>query len=480
MVPGGNAMAEKLLIVHGYSDVSTSFTALADFFIASGRYKKQNIYFADYSSMDDEATFRDFADKLNDDFEEFSPGHVPVDVACHSTGALVTRAWLALHYLRNRHHHMERPCPVRHLLMFAPANFGSDLAKLGQSFLGKARATFFTSHAHKEDFMESGREVLQGLEPASPFQWELSHYDLHGEHGAYFNPANDDQHRCYPFVFAAGHSYTGLESRLLKNRAKPGTDGTVRICGTSLNTRKCRFSFRGRTPVTWVENDKKYSNIPFAVFQDFNHGNLISARGKRFTGKNRPGDLAHRALAVERLEDYQALAREFMSISAANYSTMDGDYRDQYQQFFFKVRDDVGQPVRDYYLDFHVQNKNGTPHQPLTEEFDEKFEAGFYRHSADPSCRVMLLNCRQLSHFKKKLEQARARLVFDITARSHLPDASYQPGLYVIYDGNKPGDEPETTFIYPNTTTLVDIIMNRIQTDTLLNVAGYEKIMQPK
>jgi hypothetical protein len=471
-------MAGKLLIVHGYSDGSTSFTALADFFIAAGLYKKADIYFVDYSSMDDDATFRDFADKLNDDFETFSPDYAPIDVACHSTGALITRAWLALHYLRNQYHDMNRPCPVRHLLMFAPANFGSDLAELGQSFLGKTRTTFFNSFSHKEDFMESGRQVLQGLEPASPFQWELSHYDLHGEHGAYFNPANDEAHRCYPFIFAAGYSYTDLESRLLKNRAKPGTDGTVRICGTSLNTRKCRFSFRGKTPIAWVENDKKYANIPFAVFKDFNHGNIINAQGKTFTGKDRPGDLANRALTIETLDDYQTFADACMSISAANYQAMDSDYRDPYQQFFFKVRDDVDQPVMDYYIDFHVQNKNGTPHPALTAEFDEKFEATFYRHSADSSCRAMLLNCRQLRNFKKKLDEAKARLVFDITAVSHLPDVSYQPGYYIIYDGNNPADDDDLTFIYPNTTTLVDIIMNRQETDKLLNVAGYEKIVK--
>jgi len=119
-------MVKKLLIVHGYSDGSTSFTALADYFIRAGVYRKTDIYFVDYSSMDDEATFRDFADKLNDDYHLICPDFEPVDVACHSTGALVVRGWLALHFVRNRKRGLNRPCPVRHLLMFAPANFGSD------------------------------------------------------------------------------------------------------------------------------------------------------------------------------------------------------------------------------------------------------------------------------------------------------------------------------------------------------------------
>jgi pimeloyl-ACP methyl ester carboxylesterase len=466
-------MARKLLIVHGYSDGSTSFTGLADYFVSEQLYKRKDIWFVDYSSMDDQATFRDFADKLNDDYHRICPEFEQVDVACHSTGALVTRAWLALHAVRNQKHGMNRPCPVRHLLMFAPANFGSDLAAMGQSFLGKTRTTFFNSHSHKTDFMESGREVLQGLEPASPLQWELSHYDLHGRKGAYFNPAHAEQHRCYPFIFAAGCSYTGLQARLLKNRAKPGTDGTVRISGTSLNTRKCHFSFDGNTGIQWVENSIKYNDIPFAVFNHFNHGNIINATGRNFNGKDRPGPLACEALQVETLQDYYLTARKFRQISADNYAMMDEPYRDQYQQFFFKVRDDVGLPVEDFFIDFYVQHSNGKLHTGLTAEFDDNFESSFYRHTADSSCRAMLLNCRELGAFKQRLDQIKARLVFDITAASRLPDISYKPGYHVIYDGKGHTTGSEPTFIYPNTTTLVDIIINRNVSDKLLNVKDY-------
>ena len=471
-------MARKLLIVHGYSDGSTSFTGLADYFVSQGLYSRKQIYFVDYSSMDDQATFRDFADKLNDDYHRICPDFEQIDVVCHSTGALVTRAWLALHAVRNQKYGMNRPCPVRHLLMFAPANFGSDLAAMGQSFLGKARTTFFNQHAHKSDFMESGREVLQGLEPASPFQWELSHYDLHGKSGAYFNPVNAEQHRCYPFIFAAGNSYTGLQARLLKNRAKPGTDGTVRISGTSLNTRKCHFSFDGNTDIRWVDNDIKYADIPFAVFDGFNHGNIINPTGRNFLGKDRPGQLAAFALQVESLEQYDLAARKFRQVLNDNYAAMDESCRDQYQQFFFKVRDDVGLAVEDYFIDFYVQSTNGKIHAGLTAEFDEKFETSYYRHTADSSCRALLLNCRELASFKQQLDQARARLVFDITAASRLPDISYKPGFYIIYDSKSRAVQADTTFIYPNTTTLVDIVMNRNASDKLLNVKDYSALIR--
>jgi hypothetical protein len=252
-------MASKLLIIHGYSDGATSFTALRDFFVESGAYPKGKVFLLNYDSLDDESTFEDFADKLDEDYRKLFQGE-RIDVACHSTGALVARAWLRLHYQRQR----DAPVsPVEHLLMFAPANFGSDLARLGQSFLGKFRSTFFNSNHQREDFMESGRIVLQGLEPASPFQWSLSSDDLHGD--GYFNPALGEGKVCFPFVFAAGKAYGGLQGKLIPARGKAGTDGTVRICGTSLNTRKCVVDFA--QPVVrpvWVQ-ERKFPAIPFAT-----------------------------------------------------------------------------------------------------------------------------------------------------------------------------------------------------------------------
>ena len=57
-------MARKMLIVHGYSDGSVSFTKLRDYFVNQGLYERGNVYVLDYASMDDDATFKDFADKL--------------------------------------------------------------------------------------------------------------------------------------------------------------------------------------------------------------------------------------------------------------------------------------------------------------------------------------------------------------------------------------------------------------------------------
>lgn len=456
-------MAKKLLILHGYSDGATSFTGLRDFFVNSGAYAAKDVYLLNYASMDDDSQFSDFADKLDEDYDKQFRGE-RIDLACHSTGALVARHWLNLHHQRQRAAGRAKPrSPVEHLLMFAPANFGSDLAEMGQSFLGKFRCTFFNSHQTRGNFLESGRQVLQGLEPASPFQWDLSCSDLHGD--SFFNPELGDANVCYPFVFAAGRGYGGLQARIIKDRKKPGTDGTVRICGCSLNTRKCIVDFCKPEVVPVWSHERKFPEIPFGIFGACNHGSIIGPDALQ-GGSGTPGAWALRALQVTTIADHAKYAADLAAFTRRNFEG------DPYQQFFFRVRDDVGLPVRDFFLDFYVQRADGSVHQKLTLEFDRNFEGEFYRHSADASCRALLLNLADLKSYLRKVRAADARLVFDVTAVSAIKEIRYLPAYAVIFDHVSPEEGP--TFLYENTTTLVEIVLNRVASDNVLHLLDGE------
>jgi hypothetical protein len=466
-------MADKLLIVHGYSDGSTSFTALGDFLVEQGVYAERDVYYLDYSSMDDEATFHDFADKLDTDHRQRLGGQ-RMDVVCHSTGSLVVRAWLALHAERNRRRGLDEDCPVDRLLCFAPANFGSDLAGLGQSFLGKFRTTFFNSHSRKEDFLESGKVVLRGLEPASPFQWELSfNYDLHGN-ASYFSEKRRESQRCYPFVFAAGEAYSGVEAKLVKQRAMPGTDGTVRIAGTSLNTRGCSLDFRAAGPTLIWWQDTKFERIPFAVFAGFNHGSIINPAAPGFMGPDGPGTVALAILKGKRsttLDEYRQIGRTFDDVSDKNYARMPAERQTRYQQFFFRVRDDVDHLVDDYFIDFYVLGKDNKPHEALTLQFDEDFESQVTTHSTTKSHRVIMMNCSKLGEFHQALKGEGAKLILEVTGVSALPDVRYMKSTFIAYDPLAP-PKGEPDLLFPNTTTLVDVILNRAQTDKLAVITG--------
>jgi hypothetical protein len=466
-------MATKLLIVHGYSDGSTSFTALGDFLVNAGAYRRQDIFYLNYSSMDDEATFRDFADKLDADYRARFAGE-RIDVICHSTGSLVVRAWLAMHAVRSLQRALNEDCPVDRLVCLAPANFGSDLARLGQSFLGKFRSTFFNQNSHQGDTLESGKNVLHGLEPASPFQWELSfEYDLHARH-TYFCADRPDSQRCYPYVLAAGEAYDGIEAKVVKQRGWLGTDGTVRIAGTSLNTRACSLDFRQGGPQLQWWNDCKFPNIPFAVFAGFNHGSIANPATPGFAEPLGPGTQILEVLkpGAMTLDGYSQHAARFEQLSELNYARLPVERQARFQQFFFRVRDDVNQVVEDYYIDFHVARRDGTPHEELTLQFDADFQHEVTVHSTTPSHRVFMMNCSRLEEFYRRLRETDTYLVLEVTGVSALPDVRYQTSRFVAFDPGVALGPGEPALLFPNTTTLVDVVLNRMQTNRLLTISG--------
>ena len=179
------------------------------------------------------------------------------------------------------------------------------------------------------------------------------------------------------------------------------------------------------TRLTWSP-ETKFDHIPFAVFDGFNHGSIVERTTPGFADANGPGALALEALAVTDLAGYARAAARFAAVAEANYTRIQGDNRSRWQQFFFRVRDDVGQSVPDYFLDFFVVNARGRPDRDLTQAFDESFEAQFYTHSADTSHRVMMVNCDELRAFGARLAEKGARLVFDVdggvaAARRELP-----------------------------------------------------------
>jgi hypothetical protein len=383
-----------------------------------------------------------------------------------------------MHEARSRRRGLPEPCPVDRLLCFAPANFGSDLAKLGQSFLGKFRSTFFNSRSHSGDFMESGAAVLQGLEPASPFQWELSfENDLHGNF-TYFSEARPEEQRCYPFVLDA---YSGLQAQVIKQRAMPGTDGTVRIAGTSLNSRACSLDFRQSGPkLIWWSN-ARFPRMPFAVFSGVNHGSIIDPECTGFDAADGPGGVATRVLREPVTpERYRQWTADFDALTDTHQPRLPVERQDTFQQFFFRVRDDVDQAVEDYFVDFHVVGADNQPHAALTELFDQSFETQVHVHSAAKSHRVFWMNCRELASFHTALRDAGGKLMIEISGKSRLPDVRYEVSTFVAFDPAAPVPAGDPVLLAPNTTTLVDVILNRSQTDRLLSIGSGQPVAKSR
>jgi hypothetical protein len=82
-----------------------------------------------------------------------------------------------------------------------------------------------------------------------------------------------------------------------------------------------------------------------------------------------------------------------------------------------------------------------------------------------------MMNCSNLGEFHQSLKAENARLVLEVTGVSALPDVKYMKSTFVAYDPSAP-PTGDPDLLFPNTTTLVDVILNRTQTDKLAVITG--------
>jgi hypothetical protein len=111
--------------------------------------------------------------------------------------------------------------------------------------------------------------------------------------------------------------------------------------------------------------------------------------------------------------DRPSSERNYRAIKAA-----DSDEAKPFQQFFFRVSDDTGIEVTDYFIDFHVLKPDNSVDADLTKLFDNTFNADVYTHSVNTACRVMMIDCGNLESFFKNIVAAKGKVVFDITGCS--------------------------------------------------------------
>jgi hypothetical protein len=167
---------------------------------------------------------------------------------------------------------------------------------------------------------------------------------------------------------------------------------------------------------------------------------------------------------------YEQLADRFDEVATWNHERLPAERQAKFQQFFFRVQDDVDHVVEDYHIDFHVEGADGEPHEELTLRFDQDFESHITTHSTTRSHRVFMMNCTRLDEFAAELTRHGARLVLEITGVSPLPDVRYVTSRFVAFDPATPPPPGQPNLLFPNTTTLINVALNRMQTERLLSI----------
>lgn len=439
-------MAKRpLVLIHGYSASGSSFESWKRVLLKQG-YSEQNLHVCTYKSLTNEVTIKDIAEALDRALriQTGLDGNEEFDAIVHSTGMLVVRAWLVSQARRRRR--------LKHLIGLAPATFGSPLAHKGRGWLG---AIFRGNRELGPDFLEAGDLVLDGLELASRFTWDLAHRDLIGEEAFY--GANGDTP--YAFIFCGTEGYPFP----LNMVSDPGTDGTVRLAGAALNTRKITIDLTlGHDEGSEARrvHTASWSNveIPVIPVAKRDHGSILSNPPRQLVR------LALDALAVGDEASYRAWLETATRYAANVFDKATGLAK--WQQFVVRVVDERGDGVNDYYLDFIVKRQGKRKWRQL-----RGYEMAVRPYSGDPSYRCFHINLDSLG-----LDDGDA-LGVRLVASSGTALIAYdgyseeEVELYIAQETREIQGEwsgvidlsslERISFFYPFTTTLVEIRLNR-------------------
>ncbi|MGP1347582.1 MAG: esterase/lipase family protein [Phycisphaerales bacterium] len=365
-----------LAIIHGWSDDAASFKRLARLLNDAGINRPiANIRLADYITLDDHVTFDDLIAAMHRAWEDAQLPTTPrsIDLIVHSTGGLVARHWMTTRFAPETN-------PIRRLLMLAPANFGSHLAHKGRSFIGRVAKGFKGNKP-----FQTGTHILDGLELASPFTWNLALKDRFSS-DTWYGPGRV---LCTVLVGTAG--YSGISS--VANES--GTDGTVRVSTANLNPVMIAMDFAAdpQNPTITLKNPK--GATAFARIPGVNHGSITLR-----TKDRQPEilfDLITRSLAVTD-QNFESHVAELDAISERHRADERADrYTQSYQSTAIHLTDDHDQSVDDFFFELFAKHiaADGTPggiDHTLTARTQREVFAKVHVYKANPARRSMLFN----------------------------------------------------------------------------------------
>ncbi len=494
-------MAQQVVILHGWSDTSDSFRQLSEYLKKSG-FETVPVFLGDYISMRNDVKIDDVVKRMEQLIRErmalpatsrkrLGPSfHLVV----HSTGGLVARRWIAKYYT-------DRPCPVKNLLMLAPANFGSVLAHKGRSLLARVAKGWRTG-------FETGDEMLYALELGSPFQWELAQSDLFSMRSK--DPVLYGPDRVRPFVIVGTYPY---DSRVRKIINENGSDGTVRVAAANMNAYGVTVDFTGDPkhllqPVLtpWRKRGGADLRFPLAVVPDRNHGTVKEPGEPGYAQHDvdqiKLGEYIVRALRVRDAAGYRKVRDEWDAISM-NTRTYAGssDAAEKHRRDYFKgngaerqyfhehyqvnvrARDEFGEPVEDYFLNFMPQWKKknwfglGSRMNKESAYFHDEVLAHTHRHRREKANLCLFMDrynlMRKGGFYDRVAGDKLKALAFAVTAEDPGDRVAYFSRNKKAKQGLIPLHERESKsnrWLKRHSTHFVELILPRIATDDVFRL----------
>ena len=375
-----------LVFVHGWSVTNTdTYGGLPARLRNEAAARNVNIevkhlYLGRYISFHDEVTVPDiaraFQAAVDDELSAVTAAGNRFACITHSTGGPVIREWWYRHYFTNPH---SGRCPMSHLMMLAPANFGSALAQLGKGRLSRLKNWFGGT--------EPGQGVLNWLELGSRGSWALnSAWIADGE-------SSITAKGVFPFVLTGQTIDRAFYDNLNSYTGETGSDGVVRVAAANLNSRIVHLE--QEKPRRSGGADSKFE-APNLVFRDTTIGPQTAMRiisGASHSGSSkgimrsvrRPAGHARGRELVDSLFDcLQVSSRaDYLKVvdkQAAETDQVQEEERletdkkffvsdthfvhDRYSMVTFRVTDDEGHAVKDFDLLLTAGPNNDPNHLP--------------------------------------------------------------------------------------------------------------------
>ena len=467
-----------VVLVHGWSVRDTAtFGGLPERLKREGKRDKtldldvRQIWLSEYISFHNEVTLPDIARAFQAALErelgkELARGR---RFACitHSTGGPVIRAWLQQNYLAKGLY----ATPLSHLIMLAPANFGSALVQLGLSKLSRLRAWF--------DGVEVGTGVLDWLELGSPQSCALNLEWL--ERGAeIIGPAG-----VFPFVLAGQSHDPQLYDFVNSYTAELGSDGVVRVAAANLNfnhvrllqqepvaDKKARLGFSA--PRLTAGAVRVSPAIPLAVLPGVCHSDIRMGIMRSVPPKDAPHPTVAALLECLAVADMAGYARVFDRFEALTADTQAEELvedrstlgpfdhqviRDPCSMLVFRVRDDQGMPIKDFDLVLTAGPDGDPNHIPPGFFIDRQ------RNHLDPGTVTYYINhARMLGAPAIIYKGKELRPALPPCTSLGLRVVPYPQDGFVLYQPAVLASDPRhlTALIRPNQTTVVDVVLKRI------------------
>lgn len=340
----------NLVFVHGWSVSSTeTYGDLPEALAAQAPEELElsvtHINLGEYISFHDEVTVADIARAFEVARIDALGAETEFSCITHSTGGPVIRQWIDMFYGAEK----LASLPVKHLVMLAPANFGSALAQLGKSQVGRLKSWF--------EGVEPGQGVLNWLELGSDEAREVNINWL-----KYKTVSNG----FYPVVITGDSIARSLIDYVNSYTDEKGSDGVVRVAATNLNYRHLKLKQDIKAEpfdVTHIGDTLKVyplqldglieepiQSCALEIIPRTSHSGkkmgIMRSVTKRYAQKRPVWQPLIDALSVNSAEEYDALVATMSERTEQNQSGH------KYSMVIFRVFDDHGKEITDYDLLF--------------------------------------------------------------------------------------------------------------------------------